>query len=896
MTETDEREVNNQGEPNRPRKLELKKTVETGQVRQSFAHGRSKMVTVEVRKKRTYAADARGRMSEVQHALDSRDGGLFGGMVRPDGKPREGAAIGLTNQEKATRVRALQDAIKAEEDRQAIPTATSMDVATQELGVPAVATEPVELAGHAGEAPTETAVAAEAALPAEAPVDTAPDHVEADAHAAAEDRAQGGARQQPTEASRTQPSAAAPDVVEEREEQKKPVTETPGLRLRTPAEGEEADARGKSRRQPRVDVRRIEPGRREDATGRRSGKLTIIDALDDAGERVRSLASVRRAREKERLKQQLQRMEAQKVFRDVVIPESLTVQELANRMAERSSDVIKALMRMGVMATINHTVDADTAELLAVEFGHNVRRVSAADVEIGLKGAVDEAHELEPRPPVVTVMGHVDHGKTSLLDALRKTDIAAHEAGGITQHIGAYQVTLQSGDKITFIDTPGHEAFTQMRARGAKATDIVVLVVAADDGVMPQTVEAISHAKAAGVPIIVAVNKIDRPDADPQRVRTELLQYGIQVEDMGGETLCVDVSAKQGTNLDKVADAILLQAELLDLTANPDRPAEGVIIETKVERGRGAVATVLVQRGTLRIGDIFVAGSEWGRVRGLMDASGAAVAEAGPSMPVEVLGLNGTPAAGDDVAVVTSEVRAREVTEFRQRRTRDAKASVGRGTFEQLFHRIQQGEGKELPVVIKADVHGSAEAIVGALEKMGADQVKVIVLHAGVGGINETDVGLARASNALIIGFNVRANPQARELAKRDGVEIRYYSIIYELADDIKVLLTGMLSPKLRENILGYAEIREVFTITKVGKVAGCRVIEGIVRRGGKVRLLRDNVVVHEGELSQLKHFKEDVREVREGFECGIVLANYQDIQVGDRIECFEMEEVARQL
>jgi translation initiation factor IF-2 len=588
-------------------------------------------------------------------------------------------------------------------------------------------------------------------------------------------------------------------------------------------------------------------------------------------------------------------MEAQKVFRDVVIPESLTVQELANRMAERSSDVIKALMRMGVMGTINHTIDADTAELLAVEFGHSVRRVSAADVEIGLKGEIDEAHELKPRPPVVTVMGHVDHGKTSLLDALRKTDVAAHEAGGITQHIGAYQVRLPSGN-ITFIDTPGHEAFTQMRARGAKATDIVVLVVAADDGVMPQTVEAINHAKAAGVPIIVAVNKIDRPDANPQRVHTELLQYGIQVEDMGGETLCVDVSAKQGTNLDKVADAILLQAELLDLKANPDRPAEGIIIETKVERGRGAVATVLVQRGTLRVGDIFVAGSEWGRVRGLIDASGAAVVEAGPSMPVEVLGLNGTPAAGDDVVVVTSEGRAREVTEFRQRRTRDAKASAGRGTFEQLFHRIQQGEGKELPVVIKADVHGSAEAIVGALEKMGTDQVKVIVLHTGVGGINETDVGLARASNALIIGFNVRANPQARELAKRDGVEIRYYSIIYELADDVKALLSGMLSPTLRENILGYAEIREVFTITKVGKVAGCRVTEGIVRRGGKIRLLRDHVVIHEGELSQLKHFKEDVREVREGFECGIALANYQDIQVGDRIECFEMEEVARQL
>ncbi|MGZ9034513.1 MAG: translation initiation factor IF-2, partial [Rhodospirillales bacterium] len=738
----------------------------------------------------------------------------------------------------------------------------------------------------------------EAAPPVEAPPSPTPveeEDVAAPLPAAVDTKAE-PAEAKASEAAATRPTgdaSPAPAVDEAGASQTKPAAEAVAPRPRTAAEEEEA--RGKPRRPTRVDVRRVEPGRRDDAAGRRSGKLTINDALDDAGERVRSLASVRRAREKERLKQQLQRLEAQKVLRDVVIPESLTVQELANRMAERSADVIKALMRMGVMATINHSIDADTAELLAVEFGHNVRRVSAADVEIGLRGEVDEAHELEPRPPVVTVMGHVDHGKTSLLDALRKTDVAGHEAGGITQHIGAYQVKLPSGERITFIDTPGHEAFTQMRSRGAQATDIVVLVVAADDGVMPQTVEAINHAKAAGVPMIIAVNKIDRPDANPQRVRTELLQYGIQVEDMGGETLCVDVSAKQGTNLDKITDTILLQAELLDLNANPRRPAEGVIIETKVERGRGAVATVLVQRGTLRVGDIFVAGGEWGRVRGLTDAAGAAVAEAGPSMPVEVLGLNGTPAAGDDVVVVPSEARAREITEFRQRRVRDAKASVSRGTFEQLF-RIQQGDRKELPVVVKADVHGSAEAIVGALEKMGTDQAKVVVLHTGVGGINETDVGLARASNALIMGFNVRANPQARDLAKRDGVEIRYYAIIYELADDIRALLTGMLSPMVREHILGYADIREVFNITKVGKVAGCRVTEGIVRRGGKVRLLRDDVVVHEGELSQLKHFKEDVREVREGFECGIVLANYQDIQVGDRIECFELEEVARQL
>jgi translation initiation factor IF-2 len=612
---------------------------------------------------------------------------------------------------------------------------------------------------------------------------------------------------------------------------------------------------------------------------------------------VRSLASVKRAREKEKLKQQQQmRAEALKVIRDVIIPESLTVQELANRMAERSSDVIKALMKMGVMANINNVIDADTAELVVNEFGHNSKRVSDADVLIGLKGEVDEVKSLKVRPPVVTVMGHVDHGKTSLLDALRKSDVAAREAGGITQHIGAYQVTMPHGGKITFVDTPGHAAFTQMRARGAHVTDIVVLVVAADDGVMPQTVEALDHAKAANVPLIVAINKIDRPDSNSERVRTELLQHGIVVESMGGETLCVEVSAKEGTNLDKLEEAILLQAELLDLSANPDRPAEGVIVEAKVERGRGTVATVLVQRGTLRVGDIFVAGSEWGRVRGLSDALGSPLDEAGPGMPVEVLGLNGTPAAGDDVVVVENEARAREVTEFRQRRLRDAKVATNRGSLEQIFDRIQAGGAKELPVVIKADVHGSVEAIATALEKLGTEEVKAQVLHAAVGGINESDISLARASDALIVGFNVRANPQAREMAKRDGVEIRYYSIIYNLTDDLKQMLSGMLAPKRRENILGYAEIREIFNVTKVGKVAGCMTTEGVIRRGARVRLLRDNVVIHEGDLSQLKRFKDDVKEVREGYDCGVALASYQDIQIGDTIECFEVEMVAREL
>jgi len=894
MTDIDERDAK------KPGKLELKKTVETGQVRQSFAHGRSKMVTVEVRKKRTYAPDSRGRMAEVPGGQDrdANRGGPFAGVARSDGKPREGSAVGLTSQEKAMRVRVLQDAMRAEEDRQAAEIEEQMEALLDEQSVAAVTPAPTEEEGAAavaeasaetGESPSqEPEVAVGEPQPGEAVVQEA--EPPAEAVAAAIESAPAA----PEPAAVPLPATGDSGPGEADAAQAPPAVSEAAGAARPAGTAEDADAKNRAKRPVRVEVRRVEPGRPD--AGRRGGKLNLTAALEDS-ERVRSLASVRRAREKERLKQQQQRMEQHKVFREVVIPETLTVQELANRMAERSTDVIKALMRMGVMATINHTIDADTAELLVGEFGHSVRRVSEADVELGLKGEIDETEQLQRRPPVVTVMGHVDHGKTSLLDALRKTDVAGHEAGGITQHIGAYQVTLQTGDRITFIDTPGHAAFTQMRARGARATDIVVLVVAADDGVMPQTVEAISHAKAAGVPIIVAINKMDRPDANPQRVRTELLQHSIQVEDMGGETLSVEVSAKQGTNLDRLAEAILLQSELLDLKANPDRSAEGVIIESKIERGRGPVATVLVQRGTLRVGDIFVAGSEWGRVRGLMDAAGAPVTEAGPSMPVEVLGLNGTPAAGDDVVVVTSEARAREVTEFRQRRTRDARVSLSRGgTFEQLFHRIRQGEGKELPIVIKADVHGSAEAIVGALEKMGTDQVKVVVLHSGVGGINETDVGLARASAALIIGFNVRANPQARELAKRDGVEIRYYSIIYELADDVRALLTGMLTPMLRENILGYAEIREVFTITKVGKVAGCRVTEGIVRRGGKVRLLRDNVVIHEGELSQLKHFKEDAKEIREGFECGIALASYQDIQVGDRIECFEIEEVARTL
>jgi len=629
---------------------------------------------------------------------------------------------------------------------------------------------------------------------------------------------------------------------------------------------------------------------------RRTGKLTVTRALSDDDDRTRSLASVRRARERERLRM-AQQAEQIKVVRDVIIPETITVQELANRMAERGIDVIKALMRNGIMATLTQSIDADTAELIVAEFGHVVKRVAEADIEIGLKGDEDIDEAREARPPVVTIMGHVDHGKTSLLDALRKTDVAAGEAGGITQHIGAYQVTLPSKHKITFIDTPGHQAFTAMRARGANVTDIVVLVVAADDGIKDQTVEAIRHAKAAGAPIIVAINKIDKPGADANRVRQELLQHDLVTEGMGGDVLDIEVSALKKTGLDKLEEAILLQAELLDLRANPNRSAEGVIIEAKLERGRGAVATVLIQRGTLKVGDIFVAGGESGKVRALLDDKGENIKSAGPGMPVEVLGLNAAPMAGDDFSVVENEARARDVAEFRQRKKREATHVAGaRGTLEEMFSAIAAGTAKELPIVVKSDVQGSLEAILASLRGLGTSEVAVRVLNSGVGAISESDINLAGASKAIVIGFNVRANPQARDLARRDSVDIRYYSIIYDVIDDMKQMLEGMLAPSLRENFLGNAQIREVFDITKVGKVAGCMITEGIVKRGAKVRLLRDSVVIHEGSLKTLKRFKDEVKEVREGYECGMAFENYTDIQAGDIIECFEVEEVKRTL
>ncbi len=853
MTETKETEGKKPLGLSRPGRLELKKTIQTGQVRQSFSHGRSKAVTVEVKKKRTYAPGVGGKMTEVKEPLPTEVAKTEPAAPSPRAQApaptAKTAEHALTESERAARVRALQSVVHTD-----------------------------QAAGGEAGAAAPSAEAAPELAPATGTDEQARQKADDHARRLAEEEVHGQAGPM-----RLKPGAAAKVAA------KVASTAVP----RTPAGEPDRPDRNK---RPRPDRR---PGERRNEPRRRAGKLTISQALEDDGEeRMRSLASVRRARERERQRLlEAAGTEARKFVREVVVPESLTVQELANRMAERGADVVKALMKMDVMVSMNQTIDADTAELVVEGFGHKVKRVADSDVEIGLIGEPDDPGGMVPRPPVVTVMGHVDHGKTSLLDALRQTDVVSGEAGGITQHIGAYQIETSSGAIITFLDTPGHEAFTEMRARGAEVTDIVVLVVAADDSIQPQTVEAINHAKAAEVPIIVAINKIDRPNANPDKVRQDLLQHELVVEEMGGEILAVEISATKKTNLKKIEEAILLQAELLELKANPDRPGQGAVVEAKLERGRGPVATVLVARGTLRIGDILVAGVEWGKVRALVDDKGENVSEAGPSQPVEVLGLNGAPMAGDDFAVVDSEAQAREITEYRQRQLKkETGLAAPRSTIEEMFSKIAAGEADEFPIVIKADVQGSAEAIVGSLVGLGTDEVACQVLHTGVGGINESDVALARASKALIIGFNVRANPAAREMAQRDKIEIRYYSIIYEIIDDIKAILSGMLAPTIKETLIGNAEIREVFSITKVGKIAGCMVTQGAVRRGSKVRLLRDNVVVHEGKLSSLKRFKDEVREVKDSYECGMAFENYQDIKVGDVIECFEVEEVARHL
>jgi len=820
-----------------------------------------KTVQVEVRRKRAPAAPSRTQTPAATEPPAAAPTATPAAM--PDAASSSDDR--LTAQERAARVRALQEGLKkpaaSTPSADAAPTEDTPTVASDDASPvaadPSAALSPVAQRRAAELAELEEIEAAEARRRAEE------------------------ARRNSQHVARHQKAVADRDNA--------------NLYRTGPQSPTPVDAASRRRREADEMAPRRPAPRREGAGRRQSGKMTITQALSgDDNRRQRSLASVKRQREKARMREDQPQV---KQVRDVVVPDNITVGELANRMAERTADVVKELMKLGIMATATQTIDGETAELVAGEFGHRVQRVSESDIEIGLSGSDDDPASLQPRPPVVTVMGHVDHGKTSLLDAIRRTDVAAGESGGITQHIGAYQIKTAAGNVITFIDTPGHEAFTEMRSRGANITDIVVLVVAADDSVMMQTIEAINHAKAAGCPTIVAVNKCDKPEANPQKVRNDLLQHEIITEDFGGDVLCVDVSAVTGAGLDKLEEAIMLQAELLELKANPDRHAEGIVVESKVERGKGSVATLLVQRGTLKQGDIFVVGAENGRVRALLDDRGQTLKSAGPGQPVEILGLNGTPMAGDSCVVVESEARAREIAEYRTRVNRDREAARGaRGSVEQMLSAIAAGEAAELPVVIKTDVHGSLEAIRVALEKLGTDQVQVRILSSGVGALSESDISLATASNAIVIGFNVRAIPQARDLAKRDGVEIRYHSIIYELIDEVKAAMGGLLSPDTQEDFIGYAEIRQVFGVSKIGKVAGCMVTEGVIKRGCKVRLLRDNVVIHEGSLKTLKRFKDEVREVREGFECGMGFENYSDLQEGDMIECFEIREVARTL
>lgn len=844
-------------------KLTLGRTVESGHVRQNFSHGRSKAVLVEKKRRRVAPGKETAKDKAAPEAEEKKPAPKRATprkaepapeaapeAARPARPEREAKARGnmvlrtLTEDEKEARERALVEAREREK------------VERQRAKEDAERRKKDEEARQAREAEEEAARAAEEERARREAEAKAKADKEAALLAKEEAEADGGA-----DAAKGAKSKAAAPAPKKREEEAKPAAP-----------------------------------KRAPAGERRRGRLTIANALDDEP-RQRSLAAMRRRQQREKRQMRGGQTEQAKVHREVTIPETITVQELANRMAERAVDVIKLLMAQGQMMKINDVLDADTAQLIAEDMGHTVKRVSEADVEMGLEGEEDRAEDLKARAPVVTVMGHVDHGKTSLLDALRQTDVVAGEAGGITQHIGAYQVRMPGGDRITFLDTPGHEAFTTMRARGAKATDIVVLVVAADDGVMPQTIEAINHAKAAEVPLIVAINKMDKPEADPSRVRNELLQHEIIVESMSGDTQEVEVSATQKMNLDKLEEAILLQAELLELKANPDRDADGIVIEAQLDKGRGPVATVLVQRGTLNVGDVLVAGAEWGKVRALINDRGEQVQSAGPSEPVEILGLNGTPEAGDTFSVVEDEARAREITDYRQRVMRDKRAAgTARGSLEQMFSQLQEGDKKELPLVVKGDVQGSVEAIIGALEKAGNDEIVARLLHAGVGGITESDVTLAAASGAAILGFNVRANGPARDAARQQGVDIRYYAVIYDLVDDVKAAMAGVLGPELRETFLGNAEILEVFNVSKVGKVAGCRVTEGTVKRGSKVRLIRDDVVIHEGTLSTLKRFKDEVREVQSGQECGMSFENYQDIRQGDIIECFDVQEVERVL
>ena len=849
--------------------LTLKPRVETGTVRQSFSHGRTKQVVVEKRGKRRVGGD--GPATETPHTPEpaaAKAAPVKAPMTRaatPSIPARGGSGVvlrTLTEDERSARASALADAkVRDVEERRL----------AEEEAKRRNSKEGIEQAERE---------AAEARRRAEEERHRQDEEAKRKAELEAKKRFGEAEAKAATVARAAVPVARAPGVaadITDEDEGPRQIRRGPGGVVR-PAAAPKTTAKP--------------------APAKQRGRLTLVTALNADDVRERSIASFRRRTQ--RLKGHQSNEPKEKLVREVIIPEAINIQELANRMAERAVDVIRLLMKQGAMHKITDVIDADTAQLIAEELGHTVKRVAAADVEEGLFDIVDDSSDTEPRSPVVTVMGHVDHGKTSLLDALRHANVVSGEAGGITQHIGAYQVTSpESGKKITFIDTPGHAAFTAMRARGAKVTDIVILVVAADDGVMPQTVEAINHAKAAKVPMIIAINKIDKPDAKPERVRTELLQYEVQVESMGGDVVDVEVSAKNKTNLDKLLEMIALQAELLDLKTNVSRPAEGTVIEAKLDRGRGPVATVLVQRGTLRVGDIIVAGAEMGRVRALINDQGETIDEAGPSVPVEVLGFNGPPEAGDRLAVVENEARAREVTSYRAHQKREnAAASISgmRGSLEQMMSQLKTSGRKDFPLIIKADVQGSLEAILGSLDKLGTDEVTARILHAGVGGISESDVTLAEGFSAAIIGFNVRAHKEAAAAAKRNGIEIRYYNIIYDLVDDVKKAMSGLLAPTLRETMLGNALILEVFNISKVGKVAGCRVTDGTVERGANVRLIRDNVVVHEGKLSTLKRFKDEVKEVASGQECGMAFENYGDMRAGDVIECYRVETIQRSL
>ncbi|GGE29295.1 translation initiation factor IF-2 [Agaricicola taiwanensis] len=847
--------------------LTLKRPSEQGTVRQSFSHGRSKTVVVEKVKRRVIGpgGETVPAPTPVPPIAAAPSPSAPSARQPERAAPRRPSGSGvvlrtLTDSEKDARAQALAEAqvYEAEERKRAEEEARRRAIRD-----------------------------AEEAREREA--------------AEARQREEEGRRAAEDELRRKSEAESEKRAAPERQESapQRPAIPTPSAR-KLEADEEEGRRRGPAIKRPgvRAPVVPAKPEKPKSAGERQRGRLTVTNAHEAGEERSRSIAAYRRRMQ--RVTGHRNDGPKEKIMREVVIPETITVQELANRMSERAVDVVRLLMKQGQMIKITDVIESDTAQLIAEEMGHTVRRVAESDVEEGLFAKSDDEAVQVARPPVVTIMGHVDHGKTSLLDAIRQTNVVSGEAGGITQHIGAYQVSAPSGDKVTFIDTPGHAAFTAMRARGAKVTDIVILVVAADDGVMPQTVEAIAHAKAAEVPIIVAINKIDKPDAKPERVRTELLQHDIVVESLGGDTIEVEVSAKQKLNLDKLLEMINLQAEILDLKAAVNTAAEGIVIEAKLDKGRGPVATVLIQRGTLHQGDIVVAGSQWGKVRALNSDLGQPVTDAGPSAPVEVLGFGGTPEAGDRVAVVESEARAREITAYRERLRREkqaARSTGARGSLEQMMSQLKTAEGrKEFTLVVKGDVQGSVEAIIGSLEKLGNDEVAARVIHSGVGGITESDISLAEASGAAVIGFNVRANVQARDAADRDGIEIRYYNIIYDLVDDVKQAMSGLLSPERRETFLGNAEILEVFNITKVGKVAGCRVTEGVVQRGSGVRLIRDNVVVHEGKLSTLKRFKDEVREVQAGQECGMAFEGYQDMRAGDVIECYRVEEIQRTL